>query len=101
MKMREERMICEWGEWECTTKRCGELAHADFCYTDFTLERRYHSGFNSGLHIGEAVNFALPSWISYGFLSLQRYRATGSMSCLDIERMLWEAVPRCLGDEDR
>lgn len=62
---------------------------------------RYHSGFNTGLHIGEAVNFALPTWIPYGFLSLQRYRATCSMSCLDMERMICQATPSCLGGEER
>eukprot|EP00282_Hemiselmis_andersenii_P039381 CAMPEP_0169430188 /NCGR_PEP_ID=MMETSP1042-20121227/2264_1 /TAXON_ID=464988 /ORGANISM="Hemiselmis andersenii, Strain CCMP1180" /LENGTH=385 /DNA_ID=CAMNT_0009540483 /DNA_START=164 /DNA_END=1318 /DNA_ORIENTATION=+ len=57
-----------------------------------TLPRGYHSGFNTGNHVGEAVNFALACWIPYGFLSLQRYRTTGSMSCLDIERIICQSA---------
>jgi len=56
-----------------------------------TFPRGYHSGFNTGFHLGEAVNFAMANWIPYGFLSLQRYRASGSMSCLDMERVLMRA----------
>jgi len=37
------------------------------------------------------VNFALPSWIPYGLVSLSRYRASGSMSCLDIEKIIIHA----------
>ena len=31
-----------------------------------TLPRAYHWGFNGGLNIAESVNFALPSWVSFG-----------------------------------
>jgi hypothetical protein len=57
-----------------------------------TFPRGYHSGFNHGFHIGEAVNFALSNWIPYGLVSLDRYRALGSMSCLDIQRCICTAA---------
>ncbi|EKX50736.1 hypothetical protein GUITHDRAFT_161702 [Guillardia theta CCMP2712] len=49
-----------------------------------TFPRGYHAGFNHGFHKGEAVNFALPSWIPYGLVSLSR-------SCLDIEKIIIHA----------
>ena len=32
----------------------------------FTFPGSYHSGFSTGLNIGEAVNFATKTWIKYG-----------------------------------
>uniref|UniRef100_A0A8T9MV82 [histone H3]-trimethyl-L-lysine(4) demethylase n=1 Tax=Thecaphora frezii TaxID=1269715 RepID=A0A8T9MV82_9BASI len=39
-----------------------------------TFPKAYHSGFNQGLNLNEAVNFALPDWIDYGRESTERYQ---------------------------
>ncbi|KAJ6539749.1 PLU-1-like protein-domain-containing protein [Mycena capillaripes] len=39
-----------------------------------TCPKSYHAGFNHGFNFNEAVNFALPDWLSYGRECVQRYR---------------------------
>ncbi|KAF7981714.1 hypothetical protein HWV62_32301 [Athelia sp. TMB] len=39
-----------------------------------TFPKAYHAGFNHGFNFNEAVNFALPEWLSYGRDCVQRYR---------------------------
>ncbi|PWZ02363.1 PLU-1-domain-containing protein [Testicularia cyperi] len=39
-----------------------------------TFPKAYHSGFNHGLNLNEAVNFALPDWISDDLESTRRYQ---------------------------
>ncbi|KIL70324.1 hypothetical protein M378DRAFT_20771 [Amanita muscaria Koide BX008] len=39
-----------------------------------TFPKAYHAGFNHGLNFNEAVNFALPDWLSYGRECVRRYR---------------------------
>jgi len=41
-----------------------------------TLPGSYHSGFSTGLNIGEAVNFAHGDWIKYGLKCRQIYGKT-------------------------
>jgi hypothetical protein len=46
-----------------------------------TFPGAYHSGFSTGLNIGEAVNFVSKSWIDYG------------IQCQDIYRKSREKIP--------
>lgn len=39
-----------------------------------TFPKAYHAGFNHGFNFNEAVNFALPDWLSYDRDCVQRYR---------------------------
>jgi len=41
-----------------------------------TLPGSYHSGFSTGLNIGEAVNFASKSWLPFGVKAQNIYRRT-------------------------
>mmetsp|Transcript_2339 Transcript_2339/g.7105 ORF Transcript_2339/g.7105 Transcript_2339/m.7105 type:complete len:460 (+) Transcript_2339:156-1535(+) len=54
-----------------------------------TMPRSYHSGFSHGFNVGEAVNFALPEWIPYGFSSLESHRGIGRESVLNLEKFLF------------
>lgn len=41
-----------------------------------TLPGSYHSGFSTGINIGEAVNFASRSWLKFGEKCKEIYRKT-------------------------
>ena len=53
-----------------------------------TFPRAYHGGFNHGLNLAEAVNFALDSWLPFGLAAERRYRALGSPCMLSTEQVL-------------
>ncbi|KAF0720625.1 Aste57867_182 [Aphanomyces stellatus] len=44
-----------------------------------TYPSSYHSGFNNGFNIAEAVNFATPDWISWGHVAVQNYKRFGKI----------------------
>ncbi|KAF7797092.1 hypothetical protein EIP86_008284, partial [Pleurotus ostreatoroseus] len=39
-----------------------------------TFPKAYHAGFNHGVNFNEAVNFALPVWLPYGWDYVKRYQ---------------------------
>lgn len=58
-----------------------------------TYPGSYHGGFSTGLNIGEAVNFATKTWISYGLKCQQIYRASRErIPVFPIEWLLLENI---------
>ena len=45
---------------------CVQVVRTDQCEGEFivTAPRAYHAGFNQGFNVAEAVNYALPDWVS-------------------------------------
>ncbi|KAF5393073.1 hypothetical protein D9757_001208 [Collybiopsis confluens] len=61
-------------------QRAGELV--------LTFPKAYHAGFNHGLNFNEAVNFALPDWLSHGRDCVQRYRAFRKLPVFSHDELL-------------
>ncbi|CAH1761773.1 3336_t:CDS:2 [Entrophospora sp. SA101] len=53
-----------------------------------TFPQAYHSGFNQGLNLNEAVNFALPDWIGYGYDSVKFYKDIKRLPVFSHEKLL-------------
>ena len=57
-----------------------------------TFPQAYHGGFSYGYNCGEAVNFALPNWISHGCRCAERYRRYARASPISLERLIMKLV---------
>ncbi|KAF8265161.1 hypothetical protein EI94DRAFT_1736530 [Lactarius quietus] len=64
--MSPERLTDEGVRVYACNQRAGELV--------ITFPKAYHAGFNHGFNFNEAVNFALPDWLTYGRQCVERYR---------------------------
>ncbi|KAL1664298.1 hypothetical protein GGF50DRAFT_101902 [Schizophyllum commune] len=53
-----------------------------------TFPKSYHAGFNHGLNFNEAVNFALPDWLSYDRDCVERYRRHRKMPVFSHDELL-------------
>lgn len=63
-----------------------------------TFPGAYHSGFSTGLNIGEAVNFVTKSWFDYGFKCYEIYRKSREkIPVFPIEWLVIENIQK-LGD---
>ena len=70
-----------------------------------TMPAAYHAGFSHGFNVGEAVNFALPSWIRPGRLCRNVYREQHRRPVIAHDKIVWQLAQRgpdfCDGlDED-
>ncbi|MBW0534151.1 hypothetical protein O181_073866, partial [Austropuccinia psidii MF-1] len=53
-----------------------------------TCPRSYHSGFNHGFNLNEAVNFCLPDWLPEGNLCIKHYKALQKMPVFSHDELL-------------
>ena len=53
-----------------------------------TFPRAYHGGFSNGFCIGEAVNFSIGDWFSFGLEAAQRYRRLRRLPILAHDELL-------------
>mmetsp|Transcript_18820 Transcript_18820/g.59145 ORF Transcript_18820/g.59145 Transcript_18820/m.59145 type:complete len:529 (-) Transcript_18820:78-1664(-) len=54
-----------------------------------TFPRAFHSGFSYGFNLGEAVNFAPPSWIDHAKVASERYRRVGRLAVVSHDRLVF------------
>lgn len=53
-----------------------------------TFPKVYHSGFNYGFNVNEAVNFTLPSWVEYSISAVKEYEKVGKECVFDTFKLL-------------
>jgi histone demethylase JARID1 len=53
-----------------------------------TWPKAYHCGFNHGFNVNEAVNFALPDWLPFGYDCVQRYQLSNKAPVFSHEELL-------------
>ncbi|CAK4176603.1 unnamed protein product, partial [Aphanomyces euteiches] len=53
-----------------------------------TFPSAYHSGYNNGFNLAEAVNFATPDWISWGHVAVQNYKKFGKIPVFSHDALL-------------
>ncbi|GMM47590.1 histone demethylase [Pichia kluyveri] len=53
-----------------------------------TFPKVYHSGFNYGFNVNEAVNFTLPLWIPYSTTAIKDYEKVGKECVFDTFKLL-------------
>ncbi|EGF99064.1 uncharacterized protein MELLADRAFT_40457, partial [Melampsora larici-populina 98AG31] len=64
-----------------------------------TCPRSYHSGFNHGFNLNEAVNFGLPDWLADGSICVDRYKTLHKLPVFSHDELLmtiftYEKSPR-------
>ena len=57
-----------------------------------TFPKSYHGGFNTGFNVAEAVNFAPPDWLRFGYDGVERYRLYRKPSVLCHDELLCVAA---------
>ena len=60
-----------------------------------TFPKAYHCGFSYGFNVGEAVNFALPDWLPFGFEADSKYRNVPRTSVFSHVRLLFTLLHYC------
>ncbi|GMH44241.1 hypothetical protein BSKO_12175 [Bryopsis sp. KO-2023] len=60
-----------------------------------TFPRAYHAGFNTGLNVAEAVNFAPYDWLRFAELADQRYALHRKSPVLSTDELLLSAAKSC------
>ncbi|TMS37353.1 hypothetical protein L596_004302 [Steinernema carpocapsae] len=61
-----------------------------------TLPRAYHSGFNTGFNVNEAVNFAPIEWLRHGYLCSKQYARVGRQCVFAFDELIMRMVETLL-----